>query len=256
MTETFSHFSGSGLLVVLFLASVVFLMFKLNKGPKKTVLVWFSVIALFVFFCPLWLIFKSLRTDGEILYRILWLIPMGAVVAYALVELIALFPKKWTPVAMCGAVLLLMVCGKYVYGNVQFHKAENEYHIPQSVVDICDEIKIEGREIRACFPLEMVQYVRQYTSLICQPYGRDNILWGSAYDEYSTIAYLLDVDVYDTAAIAEELRRSDTAYFIVSPDKKFAENITDYGFSLVKNIDGYDVYLDDNAYLGLNFDNK
>lgn len=255
MIETFQHFSGSGLLSVLFLASVVFLGFKLNKGPNKTMFVWFSIFSLAVFFCPLWLIFMNLREDGEILYRILWLIPMGAVVAYAFIEIIFMLPKKYRTCSFAVAALLIMLCGKYVYSNVQFHKAENKYHIPQNVVDICDEIVIKGREVRACFPTEMVQYVRQYTSFICQPHSRDNILWGSAYDEYSTIGALIDKEIYDTEAIAKELRRSNTQYFIVNSNQEFTESIVNYDFALVTNIDGYDVYLDNEAYLGLDFEN-
>ena len=59
---------------------------------------------------------------------------------------------------MCA--VLVMLSGSFIYSNEFFNRAENLYHVPQSVVDICDAIEVEGREVMAVFPAELLQYVR------------------------------------------------------------------------------------------------
>ncbi len=253
--ENLKSFAGAGLTLTLFFIALVYLMIKLPKGPKKTALVWFSLFSLAIFFCPLWIVYAKFREDAEILYRILWMIPMGAVIVTAMVEFVSSLDSKKETVAVIVMVALIIISGKYVYANRQFKPAENEYHVPQTVVDICDEIIVPGREIRACFPIEMVQYVRQYTALVCQPYGRSTLLYGAYGENYSVIGKLLEAEVYDAKKLSEELRAADTPYFIVSSDKKFTENMSNYDYYYVTNIDGYDIYLDNNAYIGIDFIN-
>lgn len=238
-------FSGKGFLFLLLLIGCLFLGIKLKASVNKTLLVWFPVFVMCIYFCPMWIIYKNLRDDVEILYRILWLIPMGLTVSYAMVEAIFMLPQKARFVSFCAAVLLIISGGTYVYSNPQFSKAENIYHIPSEIVKICDELKIPGREVRVCFPIEMVQYVRQYSPYICQPYGRDTLLWGSDYDAYSTIGAILDEEVVNTEDLANELRRSDTPYFVVAKDTELSEDICDYDFSLSFTVGDYLIYKDD-----------
>ena len=250
-TDNLISFSGKGFLFLLLLIGCLFLGIKLEASANKTLLVWFPVFVMCIYFCPMWIIYKNLRDDVEILYRILWMIPMGLIVAYALVEVIFMLPSKARFVSFAAAVFLIISGGTYIYSNPQFAKAENIYHIPSEIVKICDELELPGREVRVCFPIEMVQYVRQYNTRICQPYGRDNLLWGTDYDAYSNIASILDEEVIDTSALADELRRSDTPYFVVSKDTELSEDICDYDFSLSFTVGDYLVYKDDYADLNV-----
>ncbi len=179
------------------------------------------------------------------------MITMCVIVCYAMVKFAWLVPERLRALSFCICIGILILSGKYVYANRQFSRAENIYHIPQTVVDICDEIIVPDREVRACFPVEMIQYVRQYTPLVGLTYGRDNLLWGEAYDNFSTIAPLLSEDELDTKAICEELKRTVTQYFIVSQEKKLTESPSLYDYDYLTNIDGYDIYLDRTANLTL-----
>lgn len=250
-TDNLISFSGKGFLFLLLLTGCLFLGLKLKSGANRTLLVWFPVFVMCIYFCPMWIIYKNLRDDVEILYRILWLIPMGLTVAYAMVEAVFMMPEKTRALSFLMAVLLIISGGTYIYSNSQFSKAENIYHIPDEIVKICDELEIDGREVRVCFPIEMVQYVRQYSPYICQPYGRGTLLLGSNYDDYSTMGAILDEDVVNTKDLAEELRRSDTPYFVVAKDTALTESITDYDFSLCFTVGDYLVYKDDYADLSI-----
>lgn len=249
-SETLKQYSGSGLLFVLFLLSILFLGIKAVKSPEKNMAVWYPLFILAVFFCPLWIIYDKLRDDSGILYRIMWMIPMSIVVCYALVQALSMLPQKFKAVGFGAAVLLIMVCGKYVYSNPNFTKAENEYHVPETVVKICDELKVEGREVRVCMPIEFIQYTRQYSPYICLTFGRDVLLRDTG-DEFSYIHVFFREEVYNAYDIATELKRTYTPYFVVHKDIPFTESLGNYGFYYYDTIDDYDIYLDCDAYLGL-----
>ncbi len=248
--ETIKQYSGSGLLFVLFLLSILFLGLKTAKTPEKKITVWYPVFVLLIFFCPVWMIYDRIRDDSAILYRILWLIPMSVVVCYGLVQAVFMLPKRFRTVGFGMAVLLIMLSGKYVYSNPFFSKAENEYHVPETVVKICDELRLEGREVAVCMPLEFIQYTRQYSPYIVLTYGRNVLLYdGGA--EAGGVNALLGEDIYNACEIATELRKSSTPYFVVKKDIPFTESMGNYGFYYYDTIDDYDIYLDCEAYLGL-----
>lgn len=249
-SETLKQYSGSGLLFVLFLFSVLFLGLKNAKTPEKKMTVWYPVFVLLLFFSPIWLIYDKLRDDSGILYRILWMIPVVIVVCYALVQAVFMLPKKFRAMGFGAAILLIMLSGKYVYANPFFSKAENKYHVPETIVKICDELMVEGREVKVCMPLEFVQYTRQYSPYIVLTYGRDALLYDSG-DTSSNVYVYFREEVYNACDIATELKRTKTPYFVVKKDIPFTESMGNYGFFYYDTIDDYDIYLDCDAYLGL-----
>ena len=252
MLDNLRDYSGSGFLFVLLLISIVFLGFRVKRGAVKTMTVYLPIFVLAVFFCPFWGIYMEQENDGEILYRILWMIPAAVIVCFALIEAIHMVPEKFRAVSFVTAVLIVIVSGKYIYASPFFSKAENCYHVPQVVVDICDDIRVEGREVRACFPIEHIQYVRQYTPYVCLSYGR-TVLLGNGFNQYSNVEQFLDEETIDTAGLVEELRRVDNHYLILESDRKMTEDLNKYGYIFIKTYDKYSLYLDEQAYLGTEY---
>lgn len=252
LLDNITSYSGSGLLLVLLLVAIFFLFFKEKDKNKRKMLVAYPILVLAVMFCPLWTIYIAKRDDAVILYRLFWIIPSVIIVSYALVEAISLLPKKRTPFFMAGAVALIALCGRYIYANQFFSKAQNEYHISNTVVEICDRIIVPGREVRACFPEEFVQSVRQYTSLVLLPYGRGVLLEGS-FEDHNDIKDELIKDVVDSEVLCGLLRDSGTQYLVVDAKTVFSNDLSKYDYIYKFSIDGYDIYLDDLAYLGLDY---
>lgn len=248
--DNLKGFSGSGLLFVLLLASVLFLGFKLKKGPARTLTVLYPIFVLAVFFCPLWIVYMRRATDGEILYRIMWMIPFAVIICYALIEAVFMVPRKCRAAAFAGAVLIIVMSGKYLYTNPHFSKAENIYHVPQEVADICDDVRVQGREIKVCFPTEFIQYVRQYSPYIALPYGR-SILLGYGNNESNHVDEFMNMEVIDTEGLVGELRKSVTAYVVLEKEREMTEDIEKYDYSLVRSYGNYNLYFDNQAYIGL-----
>lgn len=249
-SENFKAFSGEGLLFVLFIAALLYLALTEKRRDRKLMLVWYPIYALAIFFCPLWMIYDGLREDSEILYRLLWLIPMGIVISKAMIDVIFRFSDKYRPVCFCIAIGIIVLFGKHVYSNYFITKAENKYHVPQTVVEICDKIRTEGREFGVCMPIEFIQSTRQYDAAVVLAYGRE-VLIDNDVKMLSNVQDYLFEDVLDTEAICTELRRAYIPYWVVKNNTEFKELPEKYGFELFDRVDEYNIYLDKEAYMGL-----
>lgn len=241
--QFYKNYIGNGLVFYLFAAAMIFLIITEKKKQTKTILV-IAPLAILILFSlpPFKMIFDMLGLDSETYYRILWLIPMGIVIAYAGVKL---FEKYiWLGIAvMC---VLVAYTGDYVYDNVNITKAENGYHIPQMVVNVCDVILPEeesGKDrVWAVFPSEFIHYVRQYSDVICMPYGREALVdrWAFEYP----LENIMEASVIKTEELAEEVRKAWCEYVILSEKKKFTEPMEEYGFELIDTVNEYNIYRD------------
>lgn len=240
---------GTGLTVILFLAAELYLFLTEKNKNNRIVFVYVPVGVLLLFFCPFFASVVSCFTEDEIYYRMLWLLPMVPVLAYTGVRLAA--GQKGKKRAAVGAAMAVvgMLAGRLVYQSEFFSKAENSYHVPSVVVDLCDAIVVEGREVRAAFPMELLQYVRQYTAYVYMPYGREVLIdrWNMGDELYD----LLLKESLDVELIVQEARARECHYLIFSEKKKLDGDFEDYEYSLFDQIDGYVIYVDDTLYRGL-----
>lgn len=242
----FREYMGTGLIVMWFLVSLVYLFLKEEKKPIRILFLYVPVILLMLFFNPLFGTIMNSYLGDEIYYRILWLLPLTVVIAYACVRIYASLAGKRRAVFAVLAVFLIVVSGSWIYGNPFFRKAENLYHMPDSVVHICDAIEIPGREVTAVFPLDMVQYVRQYSPVVCMPYGRE-IIVGQAWNGWAIQDSLCDAMEAERTSALElgSLAREQSCIYIVVPEGKIIEgDMQDGGYELFLETDGYKVYKD------------
>lgn len=247
-------YTGSGTYFTLFIICLFALYFLKFDKSIKTAFLWYPVFVLAVYFCPAWCLYIKLRDDYAILYRILWLLPIGTVICYVMVELIGRCKGKVKHLAFFAAAVILALSGNYMYDSQYFSRAENPYHVPNSVVEICDAIEVPGREIKVCFPAELIPYVRQYNARICLPYGRSSLFdYGKMY--YNPIQILSEAEVIDAKTLSEYLRPYKVAYIVLTKDAEVIGDFRDYDFEYVMSSGDFDVYLDSHRYLGLDYRN-
>lgn len=239
-------YSGNGLAVGLFFVSFVYLMIAEKEKSKRIILLYTTLATILLFLCPIFAKVIYSLMDDEIYYRILWLIPMSVVIAYAGIHVISRLPKNWMKVseAVLGCVVII-ITGDYVYDNPFFSAANNRFHVPQTVADVCDEMIIEGREVRAVVPSEMLAYVRQYTANVCMPYGRDLMVevWITDNPLYDAMLER-PVDCEKIAALAVE---QSCHYIVLHESTEQTGDFEENGFHLKNTVDGYRIYLWDGA---------
>lgn len=243
----FQEYMGTGLLMIWFLASLLYLWLREKRKHIRILFLYVPVVLLLLFFNPLLAKLMVKLADGEIYYRILWLLPVTVVIAYAAVDFCGRLAGRVRYIAAGVAVIVLVCSGSLIYKNPYFQKAENVYHVPQSVVDICDAIKVDGREVMAVFPGELLQYVRQYSSVICMPYGRDIVV--SKWTVHNDLYVLMEQEVIDAAELAAEARDQQCVYIILPESKVLAGTLQEQEYEEFGRMDGYVIYKDANVDL-------
>ena len=245
----FQEYMGTGLIVIFFLISLIYLWIAEKRKYLRILFIYVPVILLLVFFNPLFASVVYELAGSEIYYRILWLLPITPVMALTAIDVLGKLGGVKRVAFGVAAMIIIAVSGSYIYGNPYFSRAENLYHVPQSVVNICDAIEVKGREVKAIFPIEMLQYVRQYSPVVCMPYGRDilveemtehNELW----NEWRELYELMEAEEVDAGMLAEACRVQGVVYIILPKEQNVKGNFPDYAYEVFEEIDGYMVYKD------------
>mgnify|MGYP001038265176 FL=1 len=157
----------------LYLLALLYLWFAEKDRHRRAILVYAPTLLLAAFFCPLFRkVFVRVLEDSETYYRLLWLLQMSLVTAYGFIKLMGRH-RKIGLLIMCAAIA---AGGDYVYDSINISKAQNAYHLPQEVIDIVDMIEPEEGRIKVLMPGELLQYVRQYSTDIELPYGREMMI--------------------------------------------------------------------------------
>lgn len=246
MIETFLKYNGSGMMLNWFLVAWVYLLICEKKKQNRILFIYAPAVILVLFFNPLFFKVFSKVTEEAIYFRFLWLIPTTTVIGYAVVRLCNTLQGAKRICFAVIALVLMVSSGKLVYTNPLFSKAENPYHVPQEVVEICDTIKVEGREVMAAFPEEFILYVRQYSPLVCMPYGRE--VYMGEYNELHVLMRQEEIVVEELAALAKQY---SCHYVILSEDKLLEGDMADYEYEVFGKVGEYVIYRDTSIYLGL-----
>ena len=143
--------------------------------------------------------------------------------------------------------VLFILSGKYVYDSDYISKAENLYHIPDTVIRICELIHPddadENVQVTVVVPEELTYFVRQYDSDIRMPYGREMI--ASQWDYYNAVhAAMEETEVIDLETLIAACREEYCQYIVLSPTREVEGDPEELGLILLAEIDGYPVYLD------------
>ena len=240
--KLFQEYMGTGLIKIWFLISLLYLWLTEKRKHIRVMFLYVPLVLLLVFFNPLVAKLVSGLADGEIYYRILWLLPVTPVIAYTTVDFCGKLVGYRKYVGITATLILFMLSGSLIYRNPYFQKAENVYHVPTSVVDICDAIEVPGREVMAVFPGELLQYVRQYSNVVCMPYGRNIVVskWIVQNDLYD----VMEQETIDAAELAELAREERCAYIILPESKNLVGRLQDQEYEEFARMHGYVIYKD------------
>ena len=238
----YSNYSGSGVLLMFFFAGMLYLaLSEQNRGVRTAILHGSVCLTLVIFFPPLYYIYTRF-VDAGTYWRLFWMLPVACGLAYVAAVLIE--KHKWTGLLL--TLVILMLGGELSYlgkGNGEKAFAENVYQLPQEVVDIVDEMERteNGGMIRAAFPPELLVYVRQYSTHILMPYGREMLdeRWHSQGSGYYEV---MSAEMVDFAALSEKCLYNDTKYVVINANKAYEGDLKENGFTLYYRCSPYVVY--------------
>lgn len=235
-------YTGLRWLFILTLLFWVYLLFREKNKTIRMLFVYAPILILLLFLFPLSRkLFVAAGLDGETYYRVLWTMPMGMIASYGACRFFSRYPKVGL-VVMSG---LIVVCGSLVYKSPYISKAENAYHIPDSVIHVCDYVgnKDAENQVTALFPEEMIHYVRQYDATIKMPYGREMLV--ERWDYYHPVHEIIkNNDVLPMEELLLATRQEYCQYLIFREGQQMDQAAETCGLLLRATIDGYWIYED------------
>lgn len=234
----FQKYMGTGLIVIWFLGALVYLLLHEKRKERRILFIWLPVILLLLYFNPLFAGAFCSMLGSEIYFRICWLIPIVGVIAYSAVRILEGMKGKMQLLFGAAAVFLIVISGKPVYENPLYSRAENLYHVPDSVVHICDAIVVPGREVMAVFPQELLLYVRQYSPFVCMPYGRNSF----GIEQKNNFFIAMEQEVMDLSVLSAFADAESCHYVVFREEKEILGEPEDYGWVLFGQTDGYVIY--------------
>ena len=239
---------GGPMLAILLVASAIYIIVTEKDLKKKILLGILPIVILAGFLLPVTkIVYVAAFDDGsDTYYRVLWLVPMYVVIGYAVCKLVFSFESKMKQrIALVVALVVVVLSGHLVYLNQYMSVAQNLYHIPQHVIEICDVIApADGEDrVRAAFPSELVHFVRQYDTDILMPFGREMVV--TQWDYYNPVYEVMEKpEIIDAEELLDATRQTGCRYIVLAKDRKINKNLTTLGLKLIKTIDNYYIYED------------
>ncbi len=264
MAEVFSEiienqtgYFGDGWQYPLFAIALVGLLLLWRRRTAAAVTL-YTLIVMVIIYCPLTAKFLMGFMEGDVYWRMFWLLPIIPVLALAMVEFVPLVvsaahrlfkadEKKSGLVSVLAVLLVLAIYGcllfgggRFVYqdGNVTW--ASNPEKLPDEVIDIIEAVNADYEaapmgDKRVAAVGTIVPFIRQYDGTVYLSYGRSTIQKedksGKKGQLYEQLTNVTDPD-YDL--ITELLDDTDTTYLIIADNMHvLATEMNERGFDTV-----------------------
>lgn len=243
-----AYIGGSGI-IWLYLASVIYILIA-DKHKRKSV-IYPTLILMLIVVNPISYQYIWKRLLGATYWRALWMIPMIAIIAYAMVSII-LTAKNYIikGVMVIAFAAIICFCGDNVYRyDVNFETVQNQYKIPQEVIDICDMLLENDDKPRVIMDRKLYCYAREYSTDIKMMYGRDaeGFITSSISVKADTVKWLntqRTPSVKDVYTLAKEGKYK---YWVISNERMpQEEELEKNGYSLLGKTQNYVIYCNEN----------
>lgn len=228
---------------------VAALLFCLLAGKTaRARLFWPSVLVLLFFFNPLFYAFVGTKFLSGIYWRLLWMLPVSFVIAYALTQLTCRLKRN---VLRIGVVVLACACiavtGEREFSSATYSEKENAYEIPQAAIAVSDVVMGGLRDWKETIivPNELLCYIRQYSSSVGLLYGRnaEGFITNIEPDE-ARVFEQMSKEEPDVGLITEVARARNCRYIVFNTSfHRISEDITRYGYERLTEVeDDYVIY--------------
>ncbi len=174
----YDSYNGTGMHMALFFACILYLLLQKKEKEGRFLFLGYTLLFFIICFFPLTakIIMKFCIGEG-VYWRMFWLLPTSIVIAYTAVLILMEAEKKGRRLLLfLFMAVMIAMTGTIVYNGSMFSPKQNNYKIPQDVVDICDIIEADAAaggitEKKLITVNDLLSFVRQYDADIKMPYG-------------------------------------------------------------------------------------
>lgn len=240
---------GNWRIMVLFaIVLLLLLCWKKLGNFRKGLLVLLAVLLVLVY-NPFAKYFWSKVMQGHLYWRMFWILPVIPIMAFVMTGLLqkkAAWKNLLTGVLVVAAIA---ACGRNIYTNGNFTKAENRFKLPQEAVMVADYMLTEDGETRAIVPKDIFCHIRQYSSKISLLYGRDIEGFTSPVrnKRYLKVYEEMESDAPNVRTIMRAARKYECQYVVFDEAKILRGNPENYGFAYKTQIGRFLIYRREDA---------
>lgn len=242
----FKVFIGSGWLMWgVFCIALVICFFLGSDRRKKLFTV--GVLGCVVILNPLVYQVIGTRFMSGVYWRLFWALPIVPVVAVVMTELVGRVKREWLRFgAAVVLALTVAVLGKRVINRGTYTIAENDYQLPQEVIEVSDILlEASGGDCgMVIVPDELVCYIRQYTANIRLAYGRN--IWGfinNPVDWQYELYDFMHAEEIDYQNLRDTAVHWEIQYIVFNEEQReLPDNLEEYGYTMVGTAAPYRVY--------------
>lgn len=232
----FDRITGDKRIFILYIIATIYILIKVKNKKPKGFLVFYPVVVACIVCCPIF--FFLVKEHLQIVYfRMFWLFPAEIVIAYACVDFIYTFSKKYVRFAsFIGCVTVIMFCGTFIYTETNFTKVNNLYKVPDEAKWISDIILQDDIEYKYVLAVpEVVPYLRQINTDIKLVYGRD-------VDEMYTDWWPTQIKTGNVKSMLTQCKKNNVTYVVLYNNVKLNDLTYKYGYHILAQTYSYDVY--------------
>ena len=235
---------GESRYVWLLCAAFVCLLFFCRKNKDVKDMVRYLLFMTIVYFCPITAAVIQKCVGALVYWRVIWLFPVAAVLAYAAVLVVRKVPKMMIRFVCMGLfVCLIGFSGKSVRQAGNYVIAANRQQVPDEVAQICRIIgeNRTSEESLVAADDHIASYLRVYDASIKMVYGR------RGYGAASKRAFSLYENVaspepdYQTIADIAQQESCELLIFRV-PQERVIDEMEEYGYHLIGSVEDYGVF--------------
>lgn len=239
LKENWDLFWGNGHYEVLFLLSLLYVLFERQNAKNKQILFWYPVIVLFIVLNPVfaWIVGIFFPVGG-VYIRLYLLIPIHIVIAYAMVCLLdKLKQVSGKIILVMGFLILLFFSGDTYYQEGLFSQADNLMKLPNETIDICNILQENEGQVKVIAPADILPYIRQYDADILLCYGRNGI--SNERERTKNLFAQYESQEPDVLLIVSELRDMECSYIVYYKNDFIVEQFLSQGYGCIGETENY-----------------
>lgn len=246
----YDSYNGTGMQMALFFACLIYLMVQKREKEKRDLFVGYALLFFILCFFPVTAkIIMKVCIGEEVYWRMFWLLPTAAVIAYTGVQILMQMENKAKRyVLLVVMFVVIAMTGTNVYNRTIFDKKQNNYKIPSDTIEICDLIEADAaangiEKKKLIVPNELLETIRQYDANILMPYGNEVVKGNKAETENAACIFrMMSSETKNWEAISWYAAMEDCNYIAYPMDDTVQQTLEATGFEKIGNNANYNVY--------------
>lgn len=249
--RVFQLYNGETWIFILFLAAVIWLLFRAERASRRNMLLMMIAACLFVFNEVSFRVVGSVSGTATY-YRFFWMIPVVPILAYVIADIFML-RRKWYEKVLVAVAAAAVIClaGDPYLREGSLKPAAEVHYLNGEAEHICNVISadktVDAPKVASDFSL--VLSLRLQDPTICNAILRKTYLYGQfasadapGWTRQLRLLAMVDGEKIPVKQIKRALKSSKTDYVVIKNEYQMDETMEAAGCSIIGKSASYTIY--------------